>query len=304
MSRLSLWLLLPLIARPCIGAPLVDAAWLATHQHDSNLRILEVSTGHEGIGDRHIPGAIVTHFPDDGWTTRYQEVPGLLPDTPSLTQLVRRLGIANNDRVIVVARGTGVRPAAAATRIFWTLRILGQEQLSLLDGGLPAYLAAGGEWSANLRKPASTHFTARFQEQLIVNDDGVYLGDDYGNALIDLRPREYFTGETGNPHAKRHGSLHGAVNITAEVLLDPVSGRFLSPEALHARFSEVAPSHFGPVIVFSDIGLRASLGWFVLKEILGYRDVRLYDGGFVAWQANGSNEVRDLTDDMGGVIGG
>jgi thiosulfate/3-mercaptopyruvate sulfurtransferase len=147
------------------------------------------------------------------------------------------------------------------------------------------------------------NYTLRFQADLLAEYDRVEgLVDDNGS-VVDFRPSPYFEGEKRNPQVPEPGTILEAQGYPPDYLLDENNGRFLSPRQIQQEFERYNIPINGPVITFSDTGVWASLGWFVLHRILGNSHARLYDGSMVEW-IDWGGEVFDSTDDMGGPIGG
>lgn len=281
------------------GAPLVDAAWLIANAGAPGIKVMEIATEEAGFEHGHVPGAILSRYEADGWRVDYDGLPGMLPPPPLIENLLGRLGIGEEDHVVLVAASSETGTMAASARVFWTLRMMGHSHLSLLDGGMAAYRASDGPTAAKPTGPSPTRYHAAPTQHFITDADGVYAGGDYDTPPIDLRPTAHHGGEAGHPLVKRRGTILDAVSVPAEALL--ASGLFKGKAALAALFDDIIGDPPGPVVVFSDTGHLAALGWFVLRELLGH-DARLYDGSFVDWEDQG-REVWDETDDMGGPIG-
>jgi thiosulfate/3-mercaptopyruvate sulfurtransferase len=128
--------------------PLVDAAWLAARIGQPELVILDVR-GPYSRQSRvdylrgHIPGAIYSSYEKGGWrTTDAAGINGQLPAIEKLETMLGELGVDNRSHVVIITAGGRARDTASGTRIYWTLKVLGHESVSLLDGGMNAWLAA------------------------------------------------------------------------------------------------------------------------------------------------------------------
>jgi thiosulfate/3-mercaptopyruvate sulfurtransferase len=149
--------------------PLVDAAWLRQNGDKPNVVILDVRNklgkGSEKVYRAgHIPGSIYSDYLRAGWRTKMDGVVGQLPPVAALEKLIGGLGIGNGSHVVVVAGGVSALDMGSATRIYWTFKVLGHDEVSVLDGGYRAYAAEPGnpvETGRNTLSP--TTFKASFR---------------------------------------------------------------------------------------------------------------------------------------------
>lgn len=295
----SITFLLPL--RVAAEEALVTPLWIAQHRASEGVKILQVKAGLKD--DYVVPGAFLTDFFSDGWVVDYPGLPGMAPALDHLQKLIGGFGLDPNDHVVVVAADSDVVSISKATRILWTLALVGFDRLSLVDGGLAAYRQAGFETTRRPAKPIARFLKLTVNQAVVVRADQALMGVIDKTPPIDFRPAEYYQGEKGHPLVGlNRGTLHGAENIPAAYLLGDGQGRLKPKAELRRIFDGYLGRRVGSIVVFSDIGLRASLGWFVLSKVLKQPRVFLYDGSFIDWQGQG-RDVWDQTDDMGGVIG-
>lgn len=149
MKFLSISLLAAVLAAPFASPalaaqpvkPLVDSAWLKANLKKTDLVVLStrLRTSRAVYERGHIPGAIFTHYGKDGWRARTKEgVVGMLPPVPVLEKLIGSLGIGNNSHVVLVPAGASSLDMGTATRIYWALKVLAHDKVSILDGGWKA----------------------------------------------------------------------------------------------------------------------------------------------------------------------
>jgi len=140
--------------------PLVPAAWVKENYATEGVVFLD--TRHiSSFRQAAIPGAINTNYGKDGWRIKKGDLPGMLPPVDKLEKLIGRLGISNADHVVVVAGGYGASEMGVATRIYWTFKVLGHDQVSILDGGMEAYFGLGKvPLSRNIPRPQQKTFIA------------------------------------------------------------------------------------------------------------------------------------------------
>src|SRR5471030_2065856 len=145
------FLLAAMIAAPATAAgaqPLVSAQWLNGHLWDANLVVLDVRSAIDGGGAKayeaaHIPGSVHSDYDKDGWRVTRNDVPFMVPTAPELEKLIGDLGIDENSHVVVVPAGMSVLDFGSATRSYWTLKAVGVKNVSVLDGGVAAWVGAG-----------------------------------------------------------------------------------------------------------------------------------------------------------------
>ena len=277
---------------------LVDSAWLA--QNKERVVVLDVRSRAEYL-QGHWPYARWAGFRELPWQLAYNDIPGYLPNQKELSELLGSLGLQGSESVLVI--GSGERPAriAEATRVVWSLMIAGFQRVALLDGGIESLPVQDLVKAQPLIRP--TECNIRFQADLLAHYNRVEgLLDDNG-IVVDFRPTPYFEGERRDPQVREGGTILEARGYAPRFLLDEASGRFLSPQTIKQDFEQYGIPIDGAVVTFSDTGVWAALGWFVLHRLLDNTQARLYDGSMVEW-IDWGGEVYDSTDDMGGPIGG
>ncbi|HJN60098.1 MAG TPA: rhodanese-like domain-containing protein, partial [Alphaproteobacteria bacterium] len=294
--RIAAVLIIACFAAPAHAAagagPLVDAAWAVAHIGRDDVRFLDIrGGGAEKFAAAHIPGATFSDYFRGGWRTAGADgTPGMLPPVADLEILVGGLGIANSSHVVIVARGLSAAEMAGAARVFWTFRVLGHDAVSILDGGMTAYMALP---SAPLESGAETTgrqiFKASFRRELIATKQQVIASQESGDVLLDLRPKNQYSGARGPGFVRRLGTIEGARNLPLNRLTE--GGAFKTPAALAELFAAVDAAQGGPITCFCNSGHMAALGWFVAHELLGNTKARLYDGSMAEWSADPSLAV-------------
>jgi thiosulfate/3-mercaptopyruvate sulfurtransferase len=301
------------IATPALAAePLVSVDWLKAHRADANVVVLDIRSAIDGGGKEayekgHIPGAVHTDYDKSGWRVERNGVPFMLPTVAELEKLIGELGIDEKSRVVVVPAGVSYTDFGSAARVYWTLKTVGVSEVSILDGGFAAWKAAGNEVASGPSQPAPTIFTATFNDSSLATDAQVAAGSagNSGNkpTLIDARPHGFFLGKEKAPQAAAYGHIPGAVNVDSARFYDPVTNR-LKPRAELAAAAAAIPE--GPAVTYCNTGHWAATDWFVLHELLGRKDVRLYDGSMVEWTSHADRPVessRTKWDDLKKALG-
>lgn len=261
-----------------LPGPLVRADWLAQRLGTPGLVVLDASVGELRGSPRRIPGA--RPFDIDGALSDHTgPLPHTMPDADSFTEELRALGV-DDSSTVVVYDGAGIYSSA---RAWWMLRAMGFDRAAVLDGGLPAWSAAG----LGVRPEPAAYtgprgdFTARARPGLLVDNARVSAAlADPEWAVLDARTRERFTGEAPEPRpGLRGGHMPGALNLPFGELQD--HGVMRPADELRDLFSGVAGDRRR--LVFScGSGVTAcvlALG----AELAGYEETAVYDGSWSEW---------------------
>lgn len=292
------------------ATPLVAVDWLAAHRGDSGVIVLDIRSaidggGAEAFAKAHIPGAVHSDYDKAGWRVTRDGVPFRLPSVAALEKLIGELGIDEDDHVVVVPAGVSASDFAAAARVYWTLKVAGLVQASILDGGFAAWTAKpGNPVESGPRAPSPKIFTASIDQALVAATPDVEQAErDHGAALVDARPATFFLGRDKAPQVALYGHIAQAINLNHASFYDPATNR-LRPAADLARIAAQVPA--GPAITYCNTGHWAATDWFVLSEILGRKNTRLYDGSMAAWTADTRRPVvssRTKWDDLKKALG-
>lgn len=277
--------------------PLASPDWVQAHLDQPGLVVLDIRGGADGTyADGHVPGAIASNYGADGWRVEQNGVPGMLPELSDLEALIGGLGIGNDDHVVVVPAGTGSSELGAATRVYWTFKVLGHDDVSILDGGYTAWTAAELPVSTEVTTPSPDSFTANFRPELLASAADVSAAIADGTTLIDARPVEQYLGLAQHPRAQSLGTIPGALNTPQEALATIDGNRMRDAQTLDYLFSQAGIEAEAPAIAFCNTGHWASIAWFARSELLG-QETSLYDGSMVEWTANPDNPITALTSD-------
>jgi thiosulfate/3-mercaptopyruvate sulfurtransferase len=302
-----------LFATPGLAAPaepLVTPQWLARHKQDADLVVLDIRSALDGGGTKayepaHIPGSVHTDYDKGAWRVNRNGVPFMLPSAPELDALIGDLGIDETSRVVVVPAGVSQTDFSAAARVYWTLKVVGVPSVSILDGGVAAWKAAGYPLKGGSEEPSPKIFNATIDTSMIAGLPDVQKAVQTKNAtLIDARTPELFSGKEKAPQIAAYGHIPGAVDVDSGGFYDVATNR-LKPKVELAAIAASIPRD-KPAISYCNTGHWAATDWFVLHEILGYKSVRLYDGSMVEWAADAKRPVessRTRWDDLKKALG-
>jgi thiosulfate/3-mercaptopyruvate sulfurtransferase len=279
--------------------PLVSAQWLSSHAQNSKEQagkvvVLDIRSAIDGsapeaFAQGHIPGAVHSDYDKGGWRVERNGVPFMVPTTAELEKLVGELGIDEDSHVVVVPAGVSYSDFGAAARTYWTLKYIGVTNVSILDGGLAAWKQAGLPLEQGVRAPSPAIFTATINKGILALASDVEKIESSGGAtLIDARPGTFYSGKEKAPNAQAYGHIPGAVSLDSAAFYDEKTNRLKSAAEL-AKVAEHLPA--GEAVTYCNTGHWAATDWFVLHELLGRSNARLYAGSMVEWTSNASRPV-------------
>jgi thiosulfate/3-mercaptopyruvate sulfurtransferase len=260
---------------------LVSTQWVADHLSDPKIKLVEVDVDTNAYAEGHVLGAIGWN-----WTSQLQDQVRRDIITPGeLEKLMSASGISSDDTIILYGDNNNWFAAYA----FWVLEMYGHKSLKLMDGGRKKWLEEARPTTKD--EPtvtASTYKASEPNQALRAKRDQVLaaLGRP-DRALVDVRSPAEFTGEILAPPglsetAQRGGHIPGAANVPwAQAVKE--DGTFKSADDLRTLYSGKGVTADKDVIAYCRIGERSSHTWFVLKHLLGFQNVRNYDGSWTEW---------------------
>lgn len=276
-------------------SPLVSREWLQARLADRGLSLVDLRLAADGGRAAHeaghVPSAVFSDYAADGWRQRVGNAPGLLPTEAHLAALLARLGITPEKHVILIPTGSGANDFAASARAFWTLKLVGHDAVSILDGGTRGWVAAGLPVETGFREPVAAAPYPVTMRQGLRSDAGATLaaGQSGSHALVDARSASYFAGREKAPEAKAAGHIPGAIPADYIQFFDGAAGALKPISELERLFAAVPAGK--PVISYCNTGHTAALNWFVLSAVLGRPDVSLYDGSMTDWTQDETRPV-------------
>lgn len=257
----------------------VSAAWAAENATAANVRVLDVRQNVYDYFAGHVPNAVhladsAMRFPMEGYPTQY-------PETFMISQLVARAGVKKTDRVVLYSDGDGV---LGATMIAYLLERLGHSNIAIIDGGWRDYSS-----SQKTTQEYPQYKAARYDN--LDNRAGRATLDDVkasigkGVRFIDARAAEVYRGETKT--WVRNGHIPGAINLPWKTLVEANNAHKLKPLAdLKAAFAARGIKESDDIIVYCGTSREASLEYVVLKHLLKFPKVRLYEGSWAEYSSH------------------
>lgn len=266
---------------------LVSTEWLAAHLKDPDLRILDASWLLPGVeGDAkaaydaaHILGA--RYFDIDDISDHRSELPHMAPPIEKFMSRLRAMGVGDGHQVVVYDN-IGIY---SAPRVWWTFKLMGQENIAVLDGGLPKWLAEGRPTEDLPPMVRDRHMTVRRQAHLVRDVTQVSSASKLGDhEILDARSAGRFSGTDPEPRAGlRGGHIPGSKNVPFTSLLN-ADGTMKTPDALRAVFAAAGVDLAKPAITTCGSGVTAAIISLALERI-GKTDHSLYDGSWTEWGA-------------------
>ena len=261
---------------------LVTTDWLLEHLGDSGLVVAEVDENPDVYEDGHIPGAVKLHWQEDLQDKLIRDV----VTKQEFERLMGERGIGNDTTVILY----GDKNNWFAAYAYWYLKIYGHSDVRLLDGGRQKWIEDGRELTTDPPSVTPTTYTASARDESIrVRRDEVLAKlHAAGVALVDVRSPQEYTGELMAPPgyeqegASRTGHIPGAQSVPwATAVRD--DGTFKRADELKEIYAGKAVTADKEVLAYCRIGERSAHTWFVLRELLGYQNVKNYDGSWTEW---------------------
>jgi thiosulfate/3-mercaptopyruvate sulfurtransferase len=268
-----------------MAAPLVSTDWLAEHLGAPDVRVADASwylpdmqrDARAEYRASHIPGAVF--FDIDDLSDEKSELPHMLAPAQKFASRMRKLGLGDGN-LIVVYDGAGQFSAA---RAWWMLRAMGHNEVSVLDGGFPKWRKEGRPVEDLERLGTPRHFTPRPDNSILRTLDQVKANlTTRAEQVVDARGAPRFRAEAPEPRAGvRGGHIPGSLNVPySELLRD--DGTMKPIEDLRAVFAAHGVDLHKPVITSCGSGVTAATTMLALN-LLGKRDVALYDGSWAEW---------------------
>ncbi len=281
---LSWLMILFVLATPSSAAardvpPFVSPEWLVRNGALPGLRIVDVRSGADyRMG--HIPGA--GNAPVNSWAATRGGLLREMPDGPGLKKLLGSIGAGGDSKIVVVGRGDGDFDRADAIRVAWTILSAGLGNVAVLDGGHSRWLREKRPVTVETPVFSPGDFRGKLDTSRAVSKKHV-LEKMRTSALVDSRTPEVYFGITTEPWATTPGHIAGAVNLPAPWIFGQ-DGLVRSRGDLESMAKGVVGEDKGKeIITYCGVGVYASAWSYILTELLGYRNVKVYDGSMQEW---------------------
>ncbi len=264
---------------------LVSTAWLKDHLDSSDLRILDATwflpgddrNAFDSFATAHIPGA--RFFDIDDVSDHRSSLPHMLPPVEKFLSRIRKLGVGEGHTIVVYDQ----QGLFSAARVWWMFRHFGHDNIAVLDGGLPKWVADGGPVTSDPTPLKDRHMYAAPRPDMVRDVTQVAHATKLkDHEIIDARAPARFKGEATEPRpGLRSGHIPGSKNVPFQTLLN-ADHTLKSPSDLRAVFKAAGVDLSKPAITTCGSGVTAAILTLAL-DVLGKSDHGLYDGSWAEW---------------------
>lgn len=287
-----------------LPGPVVDSTWLAKNLND--VQVIEVRSDFASFSRQpvfetdksgkktlsevggHLPGARLVDFK----IVRTERQVGdrklkyLIPEKADFQARMQASGLVADKPIVLVAVGQDIADVDEALRLYWSLKVYGEDKLAVLDGGIAGWLAEGREVStAAVPAVAGSWKASSERTQLLAGSDDVAAAAGAKVQLVDGRPLPQYYGLAKRDYVAGFGHVDGAHVLAPELLTRSANGAlyFLPAKTYEALLKANGIEPGAPAISYCNSGHLASGPWFVMSEIVGNKSTRLYDGSLYLW---------------------
>jgi len=298
------------MAETRVPGPLVDTSWMVAHLENPDVVIVDVRDDPANFDRQHTdkeksdPKApLVGHIPGArlmNWKSvrETREIDGIkldkmVPPPQHFEAMMRKLGVRNGQAIIIATNGKDSDAVTMGTRLYWTLKHYGHDNMALLDGGLKKWKAESRPIAYDTPAITDSEYVAgkARTEVLAQLSDAEKAVAGSGVQVVDGRTADYYVGQNMTSDVMRKGHIPGARMLAHKDLVDEKTGMFLSKADLLALASDAGIKTDVETIAHCNTGHLASGAWFVMSEVLGNSKARLYDGSMHEWTKDSSRPV-------------
>jgi len=294
-----------LLAATQVPGPLVETDWLAANL--DKVVVLDVrqdvasfarpaklakdkKTGKLSIVavGGHVPGAHLLDYKKVRAKRKEgdKELTGMLPDAETFQKLIRAAGVNSDSAVIIMSKGMSDGDMTMATRLYWQLKYYGQDNMAIVNGGMAQWLLDGRETVVSKSAEGDGNWTAGpgRNDILATSDDVASVLGKNEVQLVDYRPLGTYLGTWKKSYVYDKGHIPGAKSFPNELITShSVPAKFPSTSELRSLYKAMSVDENAPSISYCNSGHLASGGWFLQHELLGNKNVKVYDGSMNEW---------------------
>jgi len=289
-KQILFWMFLSalLLAAPAGAAPsealppIVSVDWLEANLKNPKLIILDVRKV-EDYREGHIPNAINTFH--GAWAYKRGKLFTEVPDPDDLEDTIGSAGIGWDSWVVVVGNARTLREIYQVARVACTLRYAGLDDVAILDGGMDKWIRDKKILSTKVVSAKEKLFRGKFRKDHFADKE--YVQSRMGKiVLLDVREADIFTGKRKLDCITKLGHIPGAVNLPTSCAFNS-DGTIKSKEALTALAEAAVGKDLSTEIVtYCDVGQCCPVWKYLMKRLLGYKNVRIYDGAMQEWTSD------------------
>jgi len=296
MLNVCIFLLASAVAAVQLPGPLVDTEWLATNMDKDKIVVLDVRRESDVSKHGFIPRSRLWKW-DNVRVDRVINgvaLESMVPTSEQFETIMRDLGINNDTPVVIVPMSSDTSSLTMGTRAFWTFKYFGHDNVALLDGGTSKWidekrevstLSAEAKEAGNLKVKSQNDDIAASTEEVTAASGNKKV------QLIDGRTPDFYLGEKKKEYVYAKGHIPGARNFPPALLIDPSTNAFKPVSELRQLLSDNGVDVNKAVITYCDSGHLSTGIWFVLHELIGNKNVKLYDGSMHEWTKDDKRPV-------------
>ncbi|MFQ3620945.1 MAG: rhodanese-like domain-containing protein [Spirochaetales bacterium] len=252
----------------------VDVAWLEANLNNPKLLVLDVRKV-EDYRTGHVPGAVNSFY--NSWAITKKDLAAELPEPDDLEDLIQLAGISKDSWVVVV-ESEGVSRFHFATRIAWTLAYAGLDNVAVLDVGQAGWVKAGKPVATDMVRKPKGNFKVSVRKNYLASIEDVKQAISSGTSiLLDSRPYDNYFGRSKPAFVAQFGHIPGAYPTPSDWFYT-AEGNFASKSNIQELFSALGLDQDKKYITYCNSGVYCSAVWWVLHEMLEYKNVSSYDG--------------------------
>lgn len=263
--------------------PLLEAAELrAALNAQTQLQIIDIRSP-EDYAAGHITGALSAPY---GLWRGPANNPGQLSDNAYFESLLRQLGLTDQQPIVVYSSGIDETDFGATARVYWTLKYLGLTDLSILNGGLEQWQNAQQALVTDTTQVQASQLKVQSNPKLVIFKDELLekiTQQDNTYQLLDARPALFFQGQVKAPTASTGGTIATAQNTPFGQWFNKNDTRIRPVEQIKQLVRSQGLDQAQETVSFCNTGHWAATNWFVLSELAGLQDVRLYPASLAEW---------------------
>jgi len=290
-----------------VPGPLVDTAWL--HKHSKQVVILDVRADVKSFTGKpvltrdkksgkyivlrvgaHIPGANLVNYEKIrvDRMVNGKKVQKIIPLKADFERMMQAVGVRKDQPVIIVSEGMNDLDLTMATRLYWQLKYYGMDNLAILNGGMAQWLTDRRPISNDPSHPENGDWLATAERnELLATTEEVDKGMKSGVQLVDNRPLFQYMGVIKKSYVFEKGHIPGAKAYPTELMTNHGKpNKLLQVSELRELAKGMGINTDAQTITYCNSGHLASGGWFVMHELMGNKNVKLYDGSMNEWTLN------------------
>jgi thiosulfate/3-mercaptopyruvate sulfurtransferase len=285
---IGLWLNSGWAAAPLLSASELSALLKQPQNQSAPVRVIDIRKA-SSYKDNHIE--VASNSPFEEWRGPATN-PAQLPSLDKLTQLMQKHGLTANTPTVLISTGVDSIDFGTAAWVYWVLKEHGIKEVSILNGGMKAWLQAGMLYDDEVPKiPASNYVPARSGKWTADRAEVAKAVNSGQVSVMDSRPEAFFNGDTRHALVKVPGTIKGASNLSFEkwfIPNNPNFASFVSPDTTKKVWAASGVKPQTPTIAFCNTGHWSAINWFAASELLGLPNAKLYAGSMQDWSQDAS----------------